>query len=350
MDDPAEGSGNDGLRASFVLVEAVQALSGARDAGAVQEVVRHAARELVGAQGATFVLRDGEFCSYVEEDAIEPLWKGQRFPLEQCVSGWAMLNRDAAVIPDIYADERVPHDAYRPTFVKSMVMVPIRRSDPIGAIGTYWSTTRQPSAAEIDLLQALADSTAIALENVAVRADLEQRVADRTAALEEANERLTWLSGIDPMTGLRNRRAFEELVDHELKVLVRTLRPGLLCFVDVDGLKPVNDLHGHHAGDALIVSVGEALAGAVREADIVARHGGDEFVLFLPDASEPAEEVVERLGAAIAAARPLGSEVVPAACIGFATFDPTNPKRLPELLAAADAAMYDEKRRRPVHR
>src|SRR5215216_2626800 len=161
------------------LVSAVQELSLARNLATITDVVRRAARELTGADGATFVLREGDKCHYAEENAISPLWKGQRFPLSTCISGWAMLNRQAAVIEDIYADPRIPADAYRPTFVKSLAMVPIRTEAPIGAIGNYWATRRQPTGEEVELLQALANTTAVAMENVRVYAELEQRVKER---------------------------------------------------------------------------------------------------------------------------------------------------------------------------
>src|SRR5262245_59437099 len=93
------------------LVAAVQELSLARDMNGIMNIVRRAARELSGADGATFVLREGEMCHYAEEDAVEPLWKGQRFPMSACISGWTMLNRKPAIIEDIYADSRVPVDA-----------------------------------------------------------------------------------------------------------------------------------------------------------------------------------------------------------------------------------------------
>jgi GAF domain-containing protein len=118
-----------------LLLDVIQALSLARGVNEIVEIVRTAARKLTGADGATFVLREGPYCYYVDEDAISPLWKGQRFPLETCISGWAMLNGRSTVIPDIYRDSRIPHAAYRPTFVRSLVMVPIRPSSPIGAIG-----------------------------------------------------------------------------------------------------------------------------------------------------------------------------------------------------------------------
>ena len=160
------------LRGMERLVSVVQELSRARSLEAIQQIVRQAARKLTGADGATFVLRDGDKCFYADEDAIAPLWKGMRFPLSACISGWAMLNARAAVIEDIYADARIPADAYRPTFVKSLAMVPIRTSAPIGAIGNYWASRRMPTDSEVRLLQALADSTSIAIENVQTQSAL----------------------------------------------------------------------------------------------------------------------------------------------------------------------------------
>lgn len=173
------------LRGMQRLLRAVQELSLARTLTEVQDVVRHAAREMTGCDGATFVLRDGERCHYADEDAIAPLWKGQRFPLSSCISGWAMLNRQSAVIPDIYVDDRIPHEAYRPTFVKSLVMVPIRQLDPIGAIGNYWAAAREPTPDEVALLQSLADATSVALENVRMHEALQRSDSDRDALQSE---------------------------------------------------------------------------------------------------------------------------------------------------------------------
>jgi signal transduction histidine kinase len=213
------------------LVAAIQRLSMARSIAHIQEIVRSAARSLTGADGATFVLRDGTRCYYADEDAISPLWKGQRFPMSTCISGWAMLNRRPAVIEDIYVDARIPHDAYRPTFVKSLLMVPIRTLDPVGAIGNYWATHHRPTSEEIELLQALADSTAVAMENVRVYEELERRVADRTAELqartqelEETNSaiRALYEEAAGSFEALRERNAHHLQVLHTLAHEVRT--------------------------------------------------------------------------------------------------------------------------------
>lgn len=169
------------------VVAVVQELSLARTLGAVMQIVRLAARHLTGADGASFILREDDLCYYAEEDAIAPLWKGRRFPMDTCISGWVMLNRQPAVIQDVYADPRIPADAYQPTFVKSLVMVPIRTIAPLGAIGTYWAERRLAAPRDVGFLQALADTTAVALENVQLYQELEQRVQHRTAELHAGN-------------------------------------------------------------------------------------------------------------------------------------------------------------------
>ena len=145
------------------LSDAIDQLSKAIRFEEVTSIVRKAARELSGADGVTFVVRDGDRCYYADESAIEPLWKGKRFIATSCISGWVMTNRQAVAIPDIYADPRIPHEAYRPTFVKSMAMVPVHDPDPIAAIGAYWATPHMPTERELSILKVLADASARAL-------------------------------------------------------------------------------------------------------------------------------------------------------------------------------------------
>lgn len=199
------------LSAMERLVGVVQELSQTRDVDAITAIARDAARSLTGADGVSFILRDGDQCYYADENAIEPLWKGKRFPMSACVSGWVMLNKQSTIIPDIYNDPRVPVEAYRPTFVKSMAMVPIRSNAPIGAIGNYWASTRRPTEEEVAILQALADTTSVALENAELYGQLRQQV--RT--LEKQQERITAQHA--------TLEVFTRALAHDLKEPVRTM-------------------------------------------------------------------------------------------------------------------------------
>lgn len=149
-----------------LLLQAVQDVSAAQNLEAIIAIVNRAARAGTGADGVSFVLRDGEQCFYVDEDSISPLWKGLRFPLNMCISGWSMLHRQAVSIPDITLDLRIPQDAYRPTFVRSLVIVPIRSQAPLGALGAYWRELNQPLPETVHWLQALADAASAGIEAV----------------------------------------------------------------------------------------------------------------------------------------------------------------------------------------
>ena len=166
------------------IVAAIQELSLAKDMETVMKIVRDFAKNITRADGATFILREGNMCYYADEIAISPLWKGQRFQMSECISGWVMLNKQSALIEDIYADPRIPLGAYKPTFVKSLAMVPIRTIEPIGAIGIYWATKHQPTPPEMEMLQSLADITAVSIENLQILASLENTVKQRTQELE----------------------------------------------------------------------------------------------------------------------------------------------------------------------
>ncbi|KEY99334.1 histidine kinase, partial [Sphingomonas sp. BHC-A] len=199
-----------------IATEAMEALAGARSLEAITHVLRAFARRAVGADGIAVVLRDEDQCHYIAEDSMEPLWAGQRFPASSCVSGWAMENNRTAVIPDVFDDERVPVEAYRTTFVRSMVMVPIGGVEPIAALGAYWSEFAQPTDNEIALLEALARAASTALENgrlfaslEALNEQLERRVRERTAELERSQDSLRQVQKLDMLGQLTGHVAHD---------------------------------------------------------------------------------------------------------------------------------------------
>lgn len=339
------------------LVEVVQELSLARDLASVMDIVRRAARDLTGADGATFVLRDGEQCYYAEENAISPLWKGRRFPMSLCISGWVMLNKRSTVIPDIFQDPRIPIDAYRPTFVRSLTMVPIRTRDPVGAIGNYWAETNRPTVEQVAVLQALADTTAVAMENVRVYAELEDRVKQRTAELEDANsqlrkeiaereraeEEVRRLAVSDELTGLYNRRGFMTFGSRDYLQARRSQQRGLVLFADIDGLKRTNDTHGHEAGDRMIVAAANVMKSSFRETDVVARLGGDEFAVFIHGSNENEQQLLDRVNANMELIR-RNIDVPLAISIGVVECKWDKDESFEGLLRQADEAMYAVKR------
>lgn len=148
------------------MAEQLAALEAAASLDHVGEIVRKEARRVTGAQGATFVLREEDRCFYADEDAIAPLWKGQRFPITACISGWAMLHDETAVVPDISVDDRIPLEAYLPTFVRSLLMVPVGSPTPVAAIGAYWSRRYRATPEEIVSLEDLAAQTATAIQRI----------------------------------------------------------------------------------------------------------------------------------------------------------------------------------------
>lgn len=167
-----------------------------------------------------------------------------------------------------------------------------------------------------------------------------------------ATARLREMALVDELTGLHNRRGFFLLAEKQLQIARRTGRPDLLLFADLDGMKEINDRLGHEAGDAALRRTAAVLRDSFRTSDIIARFGGDEFLVLCPNtAPGSAATLVEGLERHVGDAN--AGATVPwhlSLSVGTAAFDPDHPLTLTELVREADAAMYAAKQKRQAGR
>lgn len=220
-------------------------------AGSVEEVVavlRDTARAAVGAEGVAVVIEHDGRCSYVAEDAVSPLWQGLTFPADHCISGWVMHHNETVAIPDVRLDPRIPQDAYSPTFVRSMVMVPIGRPVSVAALGAYWSEVRTHDLNTIKRLESLARLATIAIENARLT-----QARNRAAALGDAQNRILKLAVEETPLNV----ALNAIV-REVEALSTSRFLGSILLLDEDGQ------HLQHcAGPSLPGAFNDAIAGVI---------------------------------------------------------------------------------------
>jgi diguanylate cyclase (GGDEF)-like protein len=354
------------------LVSAVRQLAFARRLETVQSVLESASRDLVGADGAMLALREGNHCRVLDRRAISPAWSGRSLELEECLLGLAILERRPLVVPDVYRDSRVPEGLFRPGTVRALAVLPVRTDDPIAALGVYWGASHQPAPDQLDALQILADSCALALENARMRelnehnsrgaaselatlnlkleaANLELSAVNRQLASEvaerrRAEEEVRRASLTDELTGVANRRGFFVVGEERLE---EARRAGLECaviFVDIDGLKRVNDTLGHEVGSAMIRDVASLLRATCPDDAVIGRLGGDEFAVFAAAPGFDPARIEAAIQAAIEAFNAERTRPVELSLsVGGAALQPSAMASLDELLAAADRAMYEHK-------
>ena len=160
----------------------------------------------------------------------------------------------------------------------------------------------------------------------------------------KGEEALLALSLTDELTGLCNRRRFFVLTEQCLKVAVRTKKRPLLLFIDMDDLKGINDRYGHNKGDQALIDLANIFKRTFRESDIIARIGGDEFVVLLESTDENSEALITRLHENVKDYNAQRSQRKLSISLGTAQFDPEYPIPIDELLSKADALMYAQKR------
>lgn len=179
----------------------------------------------------------------------------------------------------------------------------------------------------------------------AANATLEEKVRERTLELEHANQELTILARKDALTGLFNRRAAEDRLDEEFSRHRRSQRVMSLLVLDIDHFKRINDQHGHAVGDEALKAVAHCVETNSRGSDFVARIGGEEFLVLLPETALPgATQAAEKMRQAVS------ELLIPSVgrvsiSIGVAQTSPTGAMPIREVLKSADGALYAAKER-----
>jgi diguanylate cyclase (GGDEF)-like protein/PAS domain S-box-containing protein len=295
----------------------------------------------------------------------------QNFPLEASGFGrWVdVLQRGDLISGLVREFPEAERDVLAAQDIVSILVAPIfQGTDWWGfmgfdecAIERHWSTA-ETEALRIgaDILGAAIQRRAVERELQEARSDLEARVQDRTAELAAANEKLEAevykrkraqaklrvLAITDELTGLYNRRGFFALAGQQLRVARRLGSETLLLVADLDGLKTINDTFGHHEGDSALIATARILQDSFRESDVIARIGGDEFVVFQIEAEDSAtEKMVERLQRRFDLYNASkGRPYTLSASTGVVRCDP-DCQSLSSLLILADALMYKKKQR-----
>ncbi len=170
-------------------------------------------------------------------------------------------------------------------------------------------------------------------------------ISKNITEFKSMQDKLRMLSITDDLTGLYNRRGFFSLAEHQLKIAARTSKGLFLFYADIDNLKQLNDKFGHLEGDQLIIRTAGILKDGFRNSDIIARIGGDEFVIFPVEAEEGNPDVIltrlknkiDKVNEEIAQKYPISLS------IGQAYYDPSMPCSIEELLNRADMSMYEQK-------
>jgi diguanylate cyclase (GGDEF)-like protein len=307
------------------------------DLGGVMTFVTERVQQLTGAGGAIVELAEGDEMVYRAASGMAKPQLGLRLQRTGSLSGLCVEQRSVLRCDDSESDPRVDKEACRKVGLSSMVVAPLNHGDT--TVGVLKITAAEPNAfadEHVRVLELMSGLIASAISH---------------AVRYETNE-LYHRATHDALTGLANRALFYDRLRQGLSLARRQSSQLGILYLDMDGLKPINDKHGHRAGDAVIRETGQRISKISRQSDTVARLGGDEFAVIAPDVNgrDGAVRHADRLADEIR--RPFSFEdtqLALDASIGLAIF-PDDGTETDALIEKADQSMYAIKRTRKTHR
>jgi len=276
---------------------------------------------------AIVMIKDSDLWLLALFSGIGSVWKvGERMPIKGTAAEWVAKHKKAIVEPDLSQESRfVTSESHITQGIRSIAYLPLTTGGR--TIGSLVVASRKPNAysrRQMVLLKELASQIAIPVEHAQLYAQ----------AKDEAR--------VDTLTGLFNRRSFDEVMTIETSRHSRYGGTFSLIIADLDSLKTINDTYGHLAGDEALKQIGNVIRKAIRISDQAFRYGGDEFAILLPNTSfAAASKVAERVRKQIASEMIVNQTMVTAS-LGLAGW-PANGKEANEVIAAADAALYQAK-------
>jgi diguanylate cyclase (GGDEF)-like protein len=261
--------------------------------------------------------------------------EGVRIRPGEGISGMVFAEGKPLLVSDLETDVRVLREK-RPRYrTRSFISLPLRSNgEIIGVLNVADKTSGDPfTPYDLDLLTSIATYTAVAIQ----RSEYYHR-----------SEELKRISITDSLTGLLNRRYFQERLAEEIERFKRHKLAFSLIMMDIDDFKRLNDTYGHVAGDDALATTARAIRGSIRAIDVAARYGGEEFTVILPQTSKKdARTMALRIGRAVART-PIpthkGDPAYLTMSLGVASF-PDDAQTLEDLLRHADQALYEAKRR-----
>lgn len=334
----------------------------APDLASVLELAGQAIPNLLLSDGALLLVQMGEQEYVTEFDRRGSMQPARADSALLRHARQALADKTPILLPAVVADPSLLGSQLRPLEKVSLVAFPFPTIKPVGVLAAFWCRQGRPSelTRQISTLRHLGELTGAALGNAGVRQSLEGQLAAQSREIAEATrqhavellrrngveEEMHRISVTDMMTGMLNRRGFFLHAEQSFKVARRQGLPSALIFVDIDGLKTVNDTFGHDAGDRLINDTARILEKSFRDSDVVARLGGDEFAAFTLDAAQP-QVILERIRQNLADFRPHPSSPCRLSfSTGIVQCDPSSDLTLSDYLSLADRQMYAQKDQR----